>query len=240
MPEWLNTAIAADAALPFERLVGRMLLALVLGGAVAAVYRLTHGRAADPAKGLMATLVLLTVLIAMMTLVIGDNVARAFSLVGALAIVRFRTVVEDTRDTAFVIFAVSVGMAVGAGFVMVPLVGIPVAALAAFMFQMPSAGAADMPAEAASFDLTVRVGAGLSATGGGPEEAPIDSAIRAVLDRHADHVHLRRIATARQGAQIEQELRVRLRRGSSPASLLSALQGVDGVQGVEIGAVPRG
>jgi hypothetical protein len=46
--------------------------------------------------------------------VIGDNVARAFSLVGALSIVRFRTVVRDTQDTAYVIFAVAVGMAVGA------------------------------------------------------------------------------------------------------------------------------
>ena len=49
---------------------------------------------------------LLTILIAMVTMVIGNNMARAFGLVGALSIVRFRTVVEDTRDTAFVIFAV--------------------------------------------------------------------------------------------------------------------------------------
>jgi hypothetical protein len=52
------------------------------------------------------TLALLSVLIAMSTQVIGDNVARAFSLVGALSIVRFRTVVRDTKDTAYVIFAV--------------------------------------------------------------------------------------------------------------------------------------
>ncbi len=57
---------------------------------------------------------LLAVLIAMVTQVIGDNVALAFSLVGALAIVRFRTVVRDTQDTAFVMLSVVVGMAVGA------------------------------------------------------------------------------------------------------------------------------
>ncbi|MDZ4830382.1 MAG: hypothetical protein SGJ09_09330 [Phycisphaerae bacterium] len=47
------------------------------------------------------------------TMVIGSSVARAFSLVGALSLVRFRTVVDDTRDTAFVIFALIVGMAAG-------------------------------------------------------------------------------------------------------------------------------
>src|SRR3712207_7408096 len=57
--------------------------------------------------------VLLAVLVALVTLVIGDSTARAFGLVGALSIVRFRTVVEDTRDTAFVIFAVALGMAAG-------------------------------------------------------------------------------------------------------------------------------
>ena len=67
----------------------------------------------DEAESFTVTLVLLTILIAMVTQVIGDNVARAFSLVGALSIVRFRTVVRDTQDTAYVIFAVAVGMAVG-------------------------------------------------------------------------------------------------------------------------------
>ena len=68
----------------------------------------------EEAESFVATLVLLTILIAMVTQVIGDNIARAFSLVGALSIVRFRTVVRDTQDTAYVIFAVAVGMAVGA------------------------------------------------------------------------------------------------------------------------------
>ncbi len=52
----------------------------------------------------------------MVTQVIGDNVARAFSLVGALSIVRFCILpFRDIPDTAYVIFAVIIGMAVGAG-----------------------------------------------------------------------------------------------------------------------------
>jgi hypothetical protein len=78
------------------------------------IYRGTRdvSRESAPFPG---TLVLLCVLIAMVTQVIGDNVALAFSLVGALSVVRFRTAVRDTKDTAFVIFAVAVGMAIGAG-----------------------------------------------------------------------------------------------------------------------------
>ncbi len=47
--------------------------------------------------------------------VIGDSIARAFSLVGALSIIRFRTAIQDPRDIGFVFYALAVGMAVGAG-----------------------------------------------------------------------------------------------------------------------------
>jgi hypothetical protein len=64
----------------------------------------------DGSAHLPTTLIFLAILIAAVTQVISDNVA-GLSLVGALGIVRFRTVVR-TRETAFVIFSVVVGMAV--------------------------------------------------------------------------------------------------------------------------------
>src|SRR5690348_967343 len=155
MPEWLRDAFPHDTEVPLWQLAARLAAGLALGCVVAGVYRLTHGKGRPEGNGLTATLVMLTVLIALVTMVIGNNQARAFSLVGVLAIVRFRTVVEDTRDTAFVIFAVAMGMAVGAGFVAVPLVGIPFVALAAFLFR----GGTPAPARGPpAYTLTVRVG----------------------------------------------------------------------------------
>ncbi len=135
----------------------RLLIALVLGAVVAWVYRRTRS-GADFTASFPPTLVLLAVLIAMVTQVIGDNVARAFSLVGALSIVRFRTVVRDTQDTAFVIFAVVVGMAVGASDPWVAMIGIAVVELAAFlMMHRPSAASA---ASETPFRLELRVATG--------------------------------------------------------------------------------
>src|SRR5438093_9026246 len=115
----------------------RLAAAFVLGCVVAGVYRLTHGRGRPVPLAMTATLVLLSVLIAAVTLVIGNSVARAFSLVGALAIVRFRTIVEDTRDTAFVIYAVVAGMGSGSGYLVAPLVVTPPVLLAAWLFRPP-------------------------------------------------------------------------------------------------------
>jgi len=111
----------------------RLCAALILGAAVAWIHAKSTRIAAE--SSFTTTLVLLSVLIAMVTQVIGDNVARAFSLVGALSIVRFRTVVRDTRDTAFVIFSVAVGMAVGAMNLWVAGLGILVIGPAAFLLS---------------------------------------------------------------------------------------------------------
>src|SRR5258708_4738716 len=132
VPEWLGW-LAEDfpggMEIGHDVLVARIGAALILGCFVAGIYALTQPRHQE--KTLVTTLVMLSVLIAMVTLVIGSSVARAFSLVGALAIVRFRTLVEDTRDTAFVMFAVGVGMAAGAGSVVVALIAAPIVALVA-------------------------------------------------------------------------------------------------------------
>lgn len=132
MPSFLTKALVDGQALdPFEVLT-RLLAALLCGWLVAVIYKRTT-RGAASAASLPTTLVLLAVLIAMVTQVIGDNVARAFSLVGALSIVRFRTVVRDTRDTAFVIFAVVVGMAIGSQHPWVALLGLVVVGAASYL-----------------------------------------------------------------------------------------------------------
>ncbi len=220
MPEWLHDFVQKDAEVELPVLAKRLALAFVLGCVAAGIYRLTHGKRGQSA-GLGATLVLLAVLIAMVTLVIGNNVARAFSLVGALAIVRFRTVVEDTRDTAFVIFAVAVGMAVGAGFPMVPLVGIPFVALAAFLFRPREAA---LPGDSSDFTLIVRLG-----TGHSPEEV-----LRETFAKHLERSHLLAAATARQGVAIDLTYRIRLRRPDAVLALAAELNGLEGVQNVEL------
>jgi hypothetical protein len=223
MPEWLHDSFAKDDVLPTQTLALalRLAVAFALGCVVAAIYRLTHGKPGNQPAALLATLVLLTVLICMVTLVIGNSVARAFSLVGALAIVRFRTVVEDTRDTAFVIFAVGVGMAVGAGFLTIPLLGIPFAAAAAFLFR-PRVGG--LPPPALDFALNVRIGVGHSP----------DALLREAFGKHLARSRLTALATARQGAALDLTYAVRLRREDAAVALVAEVNGLEGVQNVEL------
>jgi uncharacterized membrane protein YhiD involved in acid resistance len=56
-------------------------------------------------------------------MVIGNNLARAFGLVGALSIIRFRTAIKDIQDIVYIFFALSIGLAAGAGYHKIALVG---------------------------------------------------------------------------------------------------------------------
>lgn len=221
MPEWLLHSFSNGQELHLDVLLYRLVVAGLLGAAVAAVYWFTHRRDESLQASFVATLVLLAILIAMVTQVIGDNVARAFSLVGALSIVRFRTVVEDTRDTAFVIFAVIIGMAVGADRIDVALVGLLVVSAAAILLK---ARRTDGNGESPACVLSVRLGLGRSA----------DEALAPRLRELALEAVLLSAATTRQGTALELTYRLRLRPSASLAQLATELNRLEGVQGVEL------
>src|SRR5690349_2031710 len=192
MPTWLQQSLSNTGHASPVELFWRIGVAFLFGGLVALIYRGTHR--SDPITPTFPrTLVLLSILIAMVTSVIGDNVARAFSLVGALSIVRFRTVVRDTQDTAYVIFAVAVGMATGTGHVLLALIGIAVVAVAAFaMRKRASGGSGGTNTEQLPFELTVRL-----PTGRDPEEA-----LALTFDQFQVLRRLTMVATARQGLAV--------------------------------------
>lgn len=95
-------------------IVVNMVLALVLGLIVSAVYKYTH-KGLSYSQSFVLTLIFVSVIVSSVMMIIGNSLARAFALVGALSIIRFRTVVKDTKDTAFVFLALAVGMAAGTG-----------------------------------------------------------------------------------------------------------------------------
>ena len=87
-------------------------LALVLGLVISSVYKYTH-KGLSYSQSFMLTLVFVSIIVAVVMMIIGNNLARAFALVGALSIIRFRTVVKDTKDMAFVFMTLAAGMAAG-------------------------------------------------------------------------------------------------------------------------------
>lgn len=217
--DFLGDAKAVTAT-PNWELVGQHLIVAFIGGLlVTAIYRGTRARS-HRNPSFPATLVLLSILIAMVTQVIGDNVARAFSLVGALSIVRFRTVVRDTQDTAFVIFAVVVGMAAGADAYAVAAVGLAVGGVAAAVVRTKVNTTWDDTESA----LHLRVGLG----------SDPKILLAPVFEKTLEHFEVLSVSTIKQGAALDYVYRIRPLEGFDPAQFVKELNQLDGVQNVEL------
>lgn len=219
MPDFLTKALSEGQSVDPLQILVRLVAALALGWIVAWIYsRTTRGE--ESATSLPTTLVLLCVMIAMVTQVIGDNVARAFSLVGALSIVRFRTVVRDTRDTAFVIFAVVVGMATGSQHPWVAVLGIVVAGSASFLLAWRE----EKPAAAAAAGMVLRLRVSL-----GTELEPL---LKDVLA--GGTFRLLSLGTAKQGTSLDAAYEIHLGKDLSPEELVKRLHRMDGIHDVRL------
>ena len=120
MIDALETAAPAD----IHAVLLGLVLAFVLGQTIAWTYMWTHS-GLSYSRSFVQSLVVLPIVLAMaMTvLAMANSLVIAFGLMGAVAIVRFRNVLKDTRDTAFLLLALVIGLAVGTGAFEIGVVG---------------------------------------------------------------------------------------------------------------------
>ncbi|TWU48515.1 hypothetical protein Poly51_44150 [Rubripirellula tenax] len=215
MPDWLTT-VSTEVDADIATLATRLVAAWACGWVIALIAR--SKRPAGSADTLSLTLILMSILIAMATQIIGDNIARAFSLVGALSIVRFRTAVPETRDVAFVLAAVVVGMAVGAGQYWVSGLGLIAIGLATLIYRKPKVAAESPVLLKKSWRLTLKVG--LHTIGAWDAE----------LDRMTESYKLISAETARRGGALELVYRYEAREGFDASQLIAALNAIPTVE----------
>ena len=131
MEETLNLMRPSSIYLPTE-IVINLFLAFIFGLIISLVYKFTH-KGLSYSQSFMITNVFVSVIVCMVIMIIGNNLARAFALVGALSIIRFRTVVKDTKDTAYIFWSLASGMAAGTGSYFLAIAGNVILSLIAYI-----------------------------------------------------------------------------------------------------------
>jgi uncharacterized membrane protein YhiD involved in acid resistance len=105
-----------------------LLYVFVLELIIAWVYNHTH-RTLSYSHSFVGTIVLMGVIASLIMMVVTENIVGAFALLGAFSLIRFRTIVKETRDIAFVFLALAIGVAVGTSNYVVALIGTVVISL---------------------------------------------------------------------------------------------------------------
>jgi len=189
-------------------LVFSSVLSLMVGW----VYRFTH-RGTSYSQSFAQTLVVVSMTTALIMLIIGSNIARAFTLVGALSVIRFRNAVKETRDVTFMFVAMAMGMAVGTRFYLLGAFGCAV--LCAVIVLMSKLDV--FSKKVTERILRVRM----------PFARDADSALEPVFRQQLDDSRLISVETAAGGALQELVYSVVPKRSTTVAGLLDAVRAVN-------------
>jgi hypothetical protein len=112
MGDWLISGDYAAAPLNVTAMLLGLMLAFLTGQMVAWVYMATH-TGLSYSRSFVTSLVLIPVIVALVMFVLSNNLVTAFGLMAVFAIVRFRNILRDTMDTAYVLAVIVLGMACG-------------------------------------------------------------------------------------------------------------------------------
>jgi hypothetical protein len=184
----------------------------VLSMMLAWSYKQTH-RGLSYSVSFVHAMIIMGVTVSIIMLIIGSNIARAFSLVGALSIIRFRTAIKDPRDVAFIFMTMAVGMACGTGFV---LTG---AAFTAFSIPMVyflyRFNIGSMP----SSEMLLKIHL--------PEGVDYHTAFNDVFYRYTSDHALLSVETIQGGTALELVYSIYLKSGVKETELLEAIRAVN-------------
>lgn len=210
MNNLFNTVLAnlSEGITPLSAII-TMALSLVLGGVIAFTYRKTQDEAVYQ-RSLAITLVMLPIILSVIILFVGSNVARAFSLAGTLSIIRFRSAPGDAKDIGFIFFDIAAGLACGVGLYAYGALFVIVLCIALIILEKANM----FKARTVQKTLKITI----------PEDLNYSGAFEDILDTYTKSYTLTKIKTTDLGSLFELVYRVSMADGIDEQKFLNELR----------------
>jgi uncharacterized membrane protein YhiD involved in acid resistance len=183
-------------------------LSFVLGFAITVVYRKTH-HGHRYSQSFVHTIIIMGVVVSVIMIVIGNNMAVAFGLVGAFSIIRFRSAMSDPKDIAFIFFSMAAGIACGLAFYLLAIAF--TVTLSAFIYILYILNYGQKQQEK-TLKITV------------PENLHYDHLFDDILQEHLEHYSLIEVGTTNLGTMIQLEYAITAKKGGSDKLLIDAIR----------------
>lgn len=187
------------------------LMGCALGFALAImlVYMFTHRRSGWR-PSVMFTMLLLGPIVSIIVICIGSNIARAISIGGGLALIRFRNTVEDPRDIIYFYLSIASGMACGVGFIGFGALAVGMILLAIILISV--------------IGLDRFGGRGMRLRILIPESLDYTGVFDPVLKKYCKYHHLNRIKTTDYGTLLELDFRVVMKNKADEKKFIDELR----------------
>lgn len=184
-------------------------LSFILTLIIAIAYRMTH-TGARYSQSFVQTIIIMGVVVSVIMIVIGNNIAVAFGLVGAFSIIRFRSAMSDPKDIAFIFFGMAAGIASGLGYYMIAILFTISLVLIIFILYQTNFGS--VPNVRKRLTLTV------------PENLHDETVFNEILSKYLRLYALRSVRTSNQGTMIQLEYVIQNKPGVDDKTLMDELR----------------
>lgn len=212
-------ASVLSETMTFKDVLTVLLSSLAVGFVISLLYIVTHKKTGYT-PSYAVTLVMLPAIIAVIIMLIGNNVARAFSLAGAFTIIRFRSAPADPKDIMYVFFTLAAGLALGLGFVGYAAIFTLVLALVMLILESLRYG---IP-RTEHFILKVTV----------PEDLNYQNLITDILQEYSTSHRLKKVKTVDFGALFEVVYFVELKKGVNQKEMIDKIRTRNGNLNVQL------
>jgi hypothetical protein len=194
-----------------------LLLAFAGGQVIAWIYMVTHS-GLSYSRSFVNALIVMPVIVALVMMVLSNNLVTAFGMMAVFAIVRFRNILRDTLDTSYVLIVIVLGMAAGTQKFASAILGTAIVAIAMLYLWATSFGSRHR------YDLIVNLHWARS--------AKETDELRRVLDRHSWKAHLASQRSHESYEGTDLSYRLLLRDSERSEDLITELRQVAGVSRV--------
>ena len=208
----LGGGITPDTPPPKEVALA-MVVSLALNLAIATLYRKTY-KGTRYSQDYVQTLIMIGVVTTILIMVVAGNGAIAFGMFAAFSVIRFRRTLGQSRDLAFVFFAMAIGMVVGARLYSMAVIITVIVGVAVYVLTRMDAFAP----RRASHMLTLRM----------TSDMDFEELLKPVFDQFADRVQLVSVSSAQAGMMTELRYGLQLKLGVSTPKLLEVLHAACG------------
>lgn len=208
-----KTASDGSSTLTLSGFAISALTALFLGMVAAFIYLKTYKSRTSP-QTFAITLVVLPVVIAVIIMLVGNNVARAFSLAGAFSIIRFRSAPGDPQEITYVLYTMAVGLAAGMGYIAYAFIAAIIIMLALLILSSINFGGNNVADQL--LKITV------------PEDMYFKNEIEDVLNKYSAKWSLKKIKTTELGSLFEINYLIRLKENANEKNFIDDLRILNG------------
>jgi len=186
-----------------------ILLAVALGLIICMAYSIIT-KDIERSSNFLLSLIILPAIVSIVILLIGNNVARAFSMAGAFTLVRFRSAPGDSKDITFVFLAMAVGLSCGLGYL--TFAGAVTLLLSIIIVLFHKISFTNIKIKRKQLKITI------------PEDMNFEGAFDDLFEKYTRSTYLERVKTTNMGTLFELTYGIQIKKGCNQKEFIDELR----------------